>query len=75
MDIIMGVTAHTFYIKKDPSMVLEAAECLKKKQKYLQPCLDQRHHVIPLLVSVDGLIGKEVKMVLQILAARTVTKA
>jgi hypothetical protein len=59
---------------KDPSKVLEAVEHLKKK-KYLQPCLDQRHHFIPFIVSVDGLIRKEAKMVLKVLAARTSTKS
>jgi hypothetical protein len=59
---------------KDPRKVLEAAERLKKK-KYLQPCLDQRHHLTPFIVQVDGLIGKEAKMVLKVLAARTHTKS
>jgi hypothetical protein len=59
---------------KDPSKVLEAAEILKQK-KYLQPCLDQHHHVTPFIVSVDGLIGKEAKMVLKVLASRTATKS
>jgi hypothetical protein len=62
------------YQMKDPSKVLKAAEHLKKK-KYVQPCLDQRHHFTPFIVSVDGLIGKEAKMVLKVLAARTVNKA
>jgi hypothetical protein len=47
---------------KDPSKVLEVAERLKK-EKYLQPCLDQRRHLTPFIVSVDGLIGKEAKTV------------
>jgi hypothetical protein len=59
---------------KDPSKVIEAAECLKKN-KYLQPCLDQRRHFTPFIVSVDGLIGTEAKTVLKVLAARTATKA
>jgi hypothetical protein len=62
------------YQMKDPIKVLEAAECLKKK-KYLQPCLDQRHHFTPSLVSVGGFFGKEAMMVLKVLAARTENKA
>jgi hypothetical protein len=59
---------------KDPSKVLKAADRIKKK-KYLQPCLVQRHHFTPFIVSVDSLIGKEAKTVLKVLAARTSTKA
>jgi hypothetical protein len=62
------------YQMKAPSKVLRAAERLKKK-KYLQPCLDQLRRFTPFIVSADGLIGKEVNMVLKVLAARTATKA
>jgi hypothetical protein len=58
----------------DPIKVLAAVQHLKKK-KYLQPCLDQRHHLTPFTVSVDGLIGKEANTVLKVLAVRTTTKA
>jgi hypothetical protein len=61
----------TSYIKKYPSRVSAATEHLIKK-KYLQPCLDQRHNLTQFMVSVDGMVGNEVKMVLQVLAARTV---
>jgi hypothetical protein len=59
---------------KDPRKVLKAAECLKMK-KYLQPCLDQRRHFTPCILSVDGLIGKEAKTVLKVLEAITATKS
>jgi hypothetical protein len=69
LDVRVTDTAPTYQMK-DPSKVLEAAECLKKK-KYLQPCLDQRRHFTKCIVSLDGLIGKEAKMVLKVLAVRT----
>jgi hypothetical protein len=59
---------------KDPIKVLEAAHRLKKKT-YLQPCLDQRRHFTPFIVSVEGLIRKEAETVLKVLAARTATKS
>jgi hypothetical protein len=62
------------YVKKDPSKVLEVAEKIKKN-KYLQPCLDQRPHFTLFIVLVDSLVGKEAKTVLKVLAARTKTKA
>ena len=40
----------------------------EKKKKYLQACLDQRHHFSPFVVSCDGMLGKEAKSVLQNLA-------
>jgi hypothetical protein len=42
---------------KEPIKVLEAEEHLKKN-KHLQPRLDQHRHFTPFIVSVDGLIGK-----------------
>jgi hypothetical protein len=62
------------YQMKDPSKVLEAAEYLKQKIN-LQPCLNQHHYSTPFIMSVDGLIGKEAKTVLKVLAARTDTKS
>jgi hypothetical protein len=31
----------------------------EKKKKYLEPCLEQRRHFTPLVVSTDGLLGRE----------------
>jgi hypothetical protein len=36
--------------------------------KYLQPCLDKRHHFAPFVVSVDVLVGKEARTVSKTLA-------
>jgi hypothetical protein len=53
---------------------LETAERAKKK-KHLQACLDQRRHFSPFVVSVDGLLGKDAKTVLKVLASKMATKA
>jgi hypothetical protein len=49
-------------ISKDPAKVLEAHE--RERRKYLKPCLEQRRHFTPFVVSTDGLIGKEAKTLL-----------
>ena len=46
----------------------------EKKKKYLEPCLEQRRHFTPFVVSTDGLIGKEAKATLQRLSARLAEK-
>ena len=48
---------------KDPMKVLETHE-KEKKQKYLEPCLKQRRHFTPFVVSADGLLGKEAEVFL-----------
>jgi hypothetical protein len=53
---------------KDPHKVLEAHE-REKKRKYLEPCLEQRRHFTPFVVSTDGLIGREAKTMLKELSA------
>jgi hypothetical protein len=64
VDIRVTDTDAVSYKLNEPSkVVLEAAECLKKK-KYLQLWIDQHYHFTPFVVLVDGVIGKEVKMVL-----------
>jgi hypothetical protein len=73
LDVSVPYTDAPTYQMKDPSKVLEQAERLKNK-KYLQPCLEQHHHSIPFIVSVNGFIREESKMVLKVLAARTSTK-
>jgi hypothetical protein len=73
LDVRFTDTDAPAYQMKDPIKVLEASECLKKK-KILQPCLGQFRHFTPFIVSVDGLIGKELKTVFKSLAARTATK-
>jgi hypothetical protein len=41
----------------------------EKKKKYLGPCLEQRRHFTPFVVSTDGLLGKEAKTLLKRLSA------
>jgi hypothetical protein len=76
MDCIIDVrvtdTDETSYALKPSDKVLEAAEKLKKK-KYLQACLEQRRNFTPFLMSIEGLLGKEAKTFLKVLAARTAT--
>jgi hypothetical protein len=58
---------------KDPHKVLAAHE-REKKKKYIGTCLEQRRHSSPFVVSTDGLLGKEVKMLLKKLSARLAEK-
>jgi hypothetical protein len=44
--------------------VLETHE-KEKKKKYLGPCLEQRRHFTPFVVSTDGLIGREAGILLK----------
>ena len=43
---------------KDPEKILAQHE-REKKRKYLEPCLKQRRHFTPFVVSTDGLLGRE----------------
>jgi hypothetical protein len=47
-------------LSRDPAKVLETHK-KEKERKYLAPCLAQRHHFTPFVVSTDGLLGKEAK--------------
>jgi hypothetical protein len=53
--------------------VLEAQE-REKKRKYLEPCVQQRRHFSPFVVSTDGMLGKEAKVLMRTLAARLAEK-
>jgi hypothetical protein len=53
--------------------VLEAHE-RKKKKKYLWACLEQRRHFSPFVVSTDGLLGKEAKILLRKLSSMLAEK-
>ena len=55
-------------------MKVLAAHEREKKRKYLEPCLEQRRHFTPFVVSTDGLIGKEGKTLLKLLSARLAEK-
>ena len=64
IDICVIDTDAKSYRDRDPLKVLESHE-RKKKKKYLDACLGQRRHFTPFAVSVDGLLGKEAKTLLQ----------
>ena len=50
-------------------MKVLAAHEHEKKNKYLEPCLNQRRHFTPFVVSTDGLVGKEATTLLKKLSA------
>jgi hypothetical protein len=58
---------------KDLDKVLAAHE-REKKKKYLGACLEQRRHFSPFVVSTDGLLGKEAKILLRKLSAMLAAK-
>jgi hypothetical protein len=53
---------------KDPDKILSQHE-REKKRKYLEPCLKQRRHFTPFVVSTDGLLGREATVFLKRLAS------
>ena len=69
LDIHVTDTDANGYQSKDPKKVLAAQE-REKKNKYLQPCLDQHRHFTPFVISTDGLMGKEAKATIQRLSAQ-----
>jgi hypothetical protein len=77
MDAIIDVRVTDVDVKsnrsKDPCKVLADHECEKKK-KHLGACLEQRRHFSPFVVSADGLLGKEAKLLLKKLSARLAKK-
>jgi hypothetical protein len=54
IDVRFTDTDASSYLSKDPAKVLEQHE-KEKKKKYLKPCLEQRRHFTPFVVSTDGL--------------------
>jgi hypothetical protein len=77
MDAIIDVRVTDVDVKsnrsKDPHKVLAAHE-REKKKKHLGACLEQRRHFSPFVVSADGLLGKEAKMLLKKQSARLAEK-
>lgn len=59
---------------KDPMKVLENHE-REKKKKYLGPCLEQRRHFTPFVVSTDGLVGREASSLLRKLSSLLAEKS
>ena len=66
---------------------MDAASCLQKmpekslgvserdkKRKYLDSCLQQRHHFSPFVVSINGILGTEAEAKLKCLDSRLTIK-
>ena len=47
------------YCKRTTSKVLDRVTRKGKKRKYLGSCLENRRHLSPFVISVDGLLGRE----------------
>jgi hypothetical protein len=61
-------------LSKDPAKVLEAHEKRKKEEIPIAPCIAQRRHFTPFVVSTDGLINKEAKCLLEALSIKLAEK-
>ena len=59
---------------KDPMKVLKTHE-KEKKKKYLESCLEQRHHFTPIVVLTNGLVGREAKTLLKKLSTLIAEKS
>ncbi len=73
IDVRVTDTDAKSYRSKDPHKVLAQQE-KEKKRKYLQPCLAQRKHFTPFVVSTDGLLGREATELLKRLSLRLADK-
>ncbi len=58
IDVQVTNTDAKLQCHKDPKKIL-AQHKREKKRKYLEPCLKQRRHFTPFVVSTDGLLGRE----------------
>ena len=61
------------YRDRNPVSILHSAETEKKK-KYLEPCLEQRRHFTPFVVSCEGLLGREADVFLSRLGKKLATR-
>ena len=57
------------YLAKNPSTIIKNAEA-EKKRKYLNPCLEQRRHFTPFVVSCEGMMGREANSFIRRLSKR-----
>ena len=58
---------------RNPLSAIKSQE-KEKKKKYLRLCLEQRRTFVPLVVSVDGVIGKEGRSLLKQFSLRLTDK-
>ena len=61
------------YLTRKPASIVQSAENEKKK-KYLEPCLEQRRHFTPFVISCEGLLGKEADIFLKHLSMKFAEK-
>jgi hypothetical protein len=61
------------HCKRDPDSVILSQE-MEKKKKYPEPCLEQRRHFTPFVVSIDGLLGREASTLAKRLAQKLAIK-
>jgi len=73
IDVTVTDTNATTYISIPLIKVLEHHERDKKK-KFLQSCLAQQRHFSPFVVSADGMVAPEAKMVMKQLALKLALK-
>ena len=73
LDVRVTDTDSNSYCKRTPFKVLESQE-KEKKRKYLGPCLENRRHFTPFVLSVDGLLGREAKTFAKRLAVKLAGK-
>jgi hypothetical protein len=73
VDVRVTDTDAKSYRSRDPYKVLAQHE-REKKKKYLLPCLEQRKHFTPFVVSTDGLLGREAAELLKRLSLRLAEK-
>jgi hypothetical protein len=68
VDVRITNTNAKTYRSKDPTKIL-AQHKQEKKKKYLEACLERRCHFTLFVVSADGKIGKEAKVMMKRLPA------
>ena len=57
------------YLLKKPENILKHAESAKKK-KYLNACIEQRRHFAPIVISCEGMMGREASIFFKRLAMK-----
>ena len=73
MDVRICDVNQPSYITRKPASIVKSAENEKQK-KYLEPCLEQRRHFTPFVVSCEGILGKEANVFLKRLSKNLADK-
>jgi len=72
-DVRVMDTDQPSYTKRNPERIIAQQE-REEQKKYLQVCLEQRHHFTPFAVSIDGMLGKEARTFNKRIATTSVVK-